>query len=68
MAHTYGGGRHQVFDSLSAQTGALHEAFGDLTAIFAALDQLDMCECVIALSKCDLTSQNLISLIGKELI
>jgi hypothetical protein len=36
------------------QTGGLHESFGDLTAIFLALSQLDQAEAVIAQTKADL--------------
>jgi hypothetical protein len=51
---------HAVLDGLKPawleadnppQTGGLHESFGDLTAIFLALSQLDQCEAVIAQTK-----------------
>lgn len=50
---------HAVLDGLkpgylsswNPQTGGLHESFGDITAIFSLLQQLDMCETVIAESK-----------------
>ncbi|MGI4845431.1 MAG: hypothetical protein ACRYF7_19135 [Janthinobacterium lividum] len=51
---------HAVLDGLKPQwlqadappqTGGLHEAFGDLTAIFLALSQLDQCEAVVAQTK-----------------
>ncbi|MEC5164113.1 hypothetical protein ACFDR9_003573 [Janthinobacterium sp. CG_23.3] len=54
---------HAVLDGLKPkwllngnppQTGGLHEAFGDLTAIFLALSQLDQVEAVIAQTKANL--------------
>jgi hypothetical protein len=36
------------------QTGGLHESFGDLTAIFLALSQLDQVEAIIAQTKANL--------------
>ena len=56
MSHEAG---HAILDSLkphyitskNPQCGALHESFGDLTAIFALLESLDMCEAIIAYSK-----------------
>ncbi len=51
---------HAVLDGLKPmwlmannppQTGGLHESFGDLTAIFLALSQLDQCEAIIAQTK-----------------
>jgi hypothetical protein len=48
---------HAVLDGLKPewlladnppQTGGLHEAFGDLTAIFLTLSQLDQCEAIVA--------------------
>lgn len=41
-------------NSAPPQTGGLHESFGDLTAIFVALSQLDQVEAVIAQTKSDL--------------
>jgi hypothetical protein len=40
------------------QTGGLHESFGDLTAIFLTLSQLDQCEAVIAQTKANLHARN----------
>jgi len=56
VAHETG---HAILDALkpklyaqkAGQSGALHEAFADLTAVFAVLDQLDMCEDVVAETK-----------------
>jgi hypothetical protein len=54
---------HAVLDGLKpswilinqpAQTGALHESFGDLTAIFLALSQLDQVEAIVAQTKANL--------------
>jgi len=43
-----------IQNSAPPQTGGLHESFGDLTAIFVALSQLDQVEAVIAQTKADL--------------
>ena len=54
---------HAVLDGLKPrwllsnnppQTGGLHESFGDLTAIFLTLSQLDLVEAVIAQTRADL--------------
>jgi hypothetical protein len=59
VAHETG---HAILDALKPgfleswhpQTGGMHEAFGDLTAIFTMLAQMDQCEAIIAESKADL--------------
>ncbi|MDB5839005.1 MAG: hypothetical protein JWQ23_957 [Herminiimonas sp.] len=43
------------------QTGGLHESFGDLTAIFLALSQLDQVEAVIAQTKADLHNKSFLA-------
>jgi hypothetical protein len=43
-----------ILNSAPPQTGGLHESFGDLTAIFLALSQLDQVEAVVAQTKADL--------------
>lgn len=48
------------------QTGGLHEAFGDLTAIFLALSQLDQCEAVIAQTKADLHDKSFLIDIAEQ--
>lgn len=48
------------------QTGGLHEAFGDLTAIFLALSQLDQCEAVIAQTKADLHDKSFLADIAEQ--
>lgn len=54
---------HAILDALKPnwllasnppQTGGLHEAFGDLTAIFLALSQMDQVEAIIAQTKANL--------------
>jgi hypothetical protein len=54
---------HAVLDGLKPnwimgnqppQTGALHESFGDLSAIFLALSQLDQVEAIVAQTKANL--------------
>lgn len=60
VAHEVG---HAALDSLKPewlssswhpQTGGLHESFGDLTAIFTMLAQMDVCEAITVESKADL--------------
>lgn len=71
VAHEAG---HAILDSLrprylassSTDAWALHEGFGDLTAIFALLDQLDVCEAVVAESKADLSSATYLSAIAEQ--
>lgn len=72
VAHEAG---HAILDGLKPgwlgvgnppQTGGLHESFGDLTAIFLALAQLDQAEAVIALSKANLHDKNFISAMAEQ--
>ena len=48
------------------QTGGLHESFGDLTAIFLALAQLDQCEAVIAQTKARLHDKTFLADIAEQ--
>jgi hypothetical protein len=48
------------------QTGGLHEAFGDLTAIFMALSQLDQCEAIIAQTKAKLHDKTFLADIAEQ--
>ncbi|SFC03110.1 hypothetical protein [Massilia yuzhufengensis] len=66
---------HAVLDGLKPQwlladappqTGGLHEAFGDLTAIFLALSQLDQCEAVVAQTKAHLHDKTFLSDIAEQ--
>ncbi len=66
---------HAVLDGLKPQwlladappqTGGLHEAFGDLTAIFLALSQLDQCEAVIAQTKAHLHDKTYLADIAEQ--
>ncbi len=66
---------HAVLDGLKPlwlmsdnppQTGGLHESFGDLTAIFLALSQLDQCEAVIAQTKARLHDKTFLSDIAEQ--
>ena len=71
IAHETG---HAVLDALqpgfveskNPETRALHESFGDLSAIFCLLDQMDMCEAVVAESKGDLHDKSFLAVIGEE--
>jgi len=65
---------HAVLDGLKpnwmtsnvAQTGALHEAFGDITAIFLALSQFDQVEAIIAQTKAYLHDKTFLSDLAEE--
>ncbi|MBI3412147.1 MAG: hypothetical protein HY040_27770 [Planctomycetes bacterium] len=48
------------------QTGGLHESFGDLTAIFLALSQMDQVEAVIAQTKANLHEKTFLSDLAEE--
>jgi hypothetical protein len=72
VAHETG---HAVLDGLKPnwllagnppQTGALHEAFGDLTAIFLALSQFDQVEAVIAQTKANLHNKTFLADLAEE--
>lgn len=66
---------HAVLDGLKPQwlqadappqTGGLHEAFGDLTAIFLALSQLDQCEAVVAQTRAQLHDKTYLADIAEQ--
>ncbi len=65
---------HAVLDALKPgflsswhpQTGGLHESFGDLTAIFTMLAQLDQCEAIVAESKANLHDQSFFTKMAEE--
>ncbi|MGX4641571.1 hypothetical protein [Massilia sp. SYSU DXS3249] len=72
VAHETG---HAVLDGLKPhwlladappQTGGMHEAFGDLTAIFLALSQLDQCEAVVAQTKARLHDKTFLADIAEQ--
>ena len=48
------------------QTGALHESFGDLTAIFLALSQFDQIEALIAQTKSNLHDKSFLSDLAEQ--
>ncbi|PWU18205.1 MAG: hypothetical protein C5B48_14955 [Candidatus Rokuibacteriota bacterium] len=72
VAHETG---HAVLDGLKPgwlgignppQTGALHESFGDLTAIFLALSQLDQVEAIIAQTKANLHAKSFLADLAEQ--
>ncbi|MGH8869014.1 MAG: hypothetical protein ACRDYU_13595 [Actinomycetes bacterium] len=72
VAHECG---HAILDGLKPgwlstsappQTGGLHEAFGDITAVFLTLSQLDQAEAVIAASKANLHAKTFLSAVAEE--
>ncbi len=72
VAHETG---HAVLDGLKPgwlglgnppQTGGLHESFGDLSAIFLALSQLDQVEAFVAMTKADLHAKNFLAALAEE--
>ncbi|MCK9194468.1 MAG: hypothetical protein M0P19_11405 [Nevskia sp.] len=71
VAHETG---HAVLDGLKPgwlsssvpQSGALHESFGDLTAIFLALSQFDQVEAFVAQTKANLHDKTFLSDMAEE--
>jgi hypothetical protein len=72
VAHETG---HAVLDGLkpgwlgssnTPQTGALHEAFGDLTSIFLALSQFDQVEAIVAQTKANLHATNFLAALAEQ--
>ncbi|NKZ05817.1 hypothetical protein [Actinomadura latina] len=72
VAHETG---HAVLDGLKPgwlsadnppQTGGLHEAFGDITAIFLALAEPDQAEALVALTKANLHDKSFLSELAEE--
>jgi hypothetical protein len=72
VAHETG---HAVLDGLKPgwllasnppQTGGLHESFGDITAIFLALSQLDQVEAVIAQTKANLHDKTFLADLAEQ--
>jgi hypothetical protein len=72
VAHETG---HAVLDSLKpewlswsspAQTGGLHESFGDLTSIFLILSQMDLVDYIVAETKADLHQKNIVATLAEE--
>ncbi len=65
---------HAILDGLKPnwivaggpQTGGLHESFGDLTAIFVALSQLDQVEAVIAQTKANLHDKTFLADLAEQ--
>ncbi|MFI0357696.1 hypothetical protein [Actinomadura sp. 9N407] len=71
-AHEMG---HAILDGLKPgwlgaanppQTGGLHEAFGDLTAVFLTLSQPDQAEALVALTRANLHDKNFLSSVAEE--
>jgi hypothetical protein len=72
VAHECG---HAILDGLkpgwltsgnTPQTGGLHEAFGDIAAIFLALSQMDQVEAIIAQTKADLHKKNFLADVAEQ--
>lgn len=72
VAHETG---HAILDALKpnwisfsapAQTGGLHESFGDITSIFTILSQLDLVEYIIAETKADLHGRNILVALAEQ--
>lgn len=72
VAHEAG---HAILDGLKPgwlgfgnppQTGGLHESFGDLSALFLALSQLDQVEAFIAMTKANLHKKNFLSALAEQ--
>jgi hypothetical protein len=72
VAHEVG---HAALDSLKPgllgnswhpQSGGLHESFGDLTAIFTMLAQMDVCESILVESKADLHAKTFFPALAEQ--
>jgi hypothetical protein len=72
VAHETG---HAILDALKpnwilnnapAQTGGLHESFGDITSILTILSQLDLVEYIVAQTKSDLHRRNILAALAEE--
>ncbi len=72
VAHETG---HAILDALKpdwfsfnapAQTGGLHESFGDITAILTILSQLDLVEYIVAQTKSDLHRRNILAALAEQ--
>jgi hypothetical protein len=48
------------------QTGGLHESFGDLSALFLALAQLDQVEALVAMTKANLHAKNFLAALAEQ--
>ncbi len=66
---------HAILDGLKpgwmrskrpAQTGALHEAFGDLTAVFLVLSQFDLIDALMVDTEGDFTSDSFLTRIAEQ--
>ncbi len=65
---------HAILDALKPryiysglpQTGALHESFGDLTAIFGLLEQMHICKAIIEQSRGNLHEKSFLSKLADE--
>lgn len=72
VAHEAG---HAILDGLKPgwlgggnppQTGGLHESFGDLSALFLALSQLDQVEAFVALTRGNLHAKNFLAAMAEQ--
>lgn len=72
VAHEVG---HAALDSLKPEflsnswhpeTGGLHESFGDLTAMFTMLAQMDVCEAIIVESKANLHAKTFFPALAEQ--
>jgi hypothetical protein len=55
-----------ILSSSPPQTGGLHESFGDMTAIFLVLSQLDQVEAIIAQTKANLHDKTFLADLAEE--
>ena len=72
VAHETG---HAVLDGLKPgwlgagnlpQTGAMHESFGDISAIFLALAQFDQVEALVTLTRANLHARNFLAAVAEQ--
>jgi len=58
--------RPDLWADSTPQSGGIHEAFGDITAMFAMLAQLDVCESIIVASKSNLHDKTFFSAMAEQ--
>lgn len=72
VAHEMG---HAILDGLKPgwlgvgnppQTGGLHEAFGDLSAVFLTISQPDQAEALVAMTRANLHDRNFLAAVAEE--
>ena len=56
----------EYFDTYATMVGGFHESFGDITAIFTALNQADICEALYAETRGDLGQPSFLTEVAEQ--